>query len=450
MARVKIKHPKPREPAVRTNLLEILSKHHVYATKIIPLDDSLIVLTSDTNEAEKIFCSRCNDDLQNHRFTPILPPDLKANRTIIVTRLDDYIYNHEEEDIKEELKRQNSWIESGIVEIFKFPKSNTMKITYDHHEKAKKSTSQGLLMYHMRVPPHQIHQDEYVNLQTCMKCYKIEDHHTNQCPKSPDYQICSECGENGHQYRSCNRQQKKCINCGGPHRTLAMKCPLRKKELREKRNINKVNTNSYSNAAQIPMMKPPQIHMEKEMTAKILSCMLHAHLMNVGNPGTYEKVLNQTLTVNNLPPIKIPEVPQSANILNLSIGSDINTTLGNKMSQARAPEQDNTNQPKMRHQLQGQDIGLQIIASQKEGWPKKELKSHTLRDSLERRKLKWTYTDNTYEEDTIFKLICTNDINLNGCWSLVEDSEFRKTRPGLIRLHSPEPSRDPRIRKTST
>lgn len=72
-------------------------------------------------------------------------------------------------------------------------------------------------------------------------------------------------------------------------------------------------------------MQQQPTHIEKDMPAKMLSCMLHAHLMNVGNPGTYEKVLTQTLTLNNLPAIKIPEVPQSAKILNLTRTKDINT-----------------------------------------------------------------------------------------------------------------------------
>lgn len=464
MARIKIKHPRSRDKATLQRLLGILSSNHVYATQLIPLDDSIIVITSDNNETDKIFNPPCKEQLEKSNFTPILPPEFKANRTVILTRVDDIIYTNEEKDISEELQRHNNWIGDSITEIFKFPKSNTLKITFDHTEKAKKSTTNGLLMYHMRIPPQQVHQDEYIHIKTCMKCYKIEEHNTNQCPKDLNYQICSECGEEGHQWRDCKSTHKKCINCEGQHRTLAMKCPLRKKATLEKRNSNRTAENTYSNVTKTSVIHPPQVQVDKDMPAKIMSCLLHAHLVNVGKPGSFEKVLNQTLTMNNLPSIKIPENPPSTAILNLTMANvntntdkntntlsnasmhKKNTTTDSEMEQdGEEDAQSTSQQPKMQHQIQGKEIGLQIIASKKEGWPKTVLKTDTLRDALERRKFKWTYTDSKYEEDEVLQLICTNDINLHGCWNLAEDSVFRKIRPGLTRKHSP--TRDPRIRK---
>lgn len=121
MARVKVKHPRPREPENRTKLLETLSKHQIFATKIIPLEDSLIVLTSDTIEAEKIFGSACIAELRSHNFTPLLPPEIKASRTIIVTRLDDYIYKNSEEEITE--KNLNKTIAGLRMESQKYTSS---------------------------------------------------------------------------------------------------------------------------------------------------------------------------------------------------------------------------------------------------------------------------------------------------------------------------------------
>lgn len=464
MARIKVKHPNPREPETRTKLLETLSKHQIFATKIVPLDDSLIVLTSDTIEAEKIFGSTCNSELLKQNFAPILPPEIKARRTIILTRIDDYIYNNSEEEIKEELAQNNSWIEDGITEIYKFPKSNTLKITYNQQEKASKSTNNGLLMYHMRVPPHQIKQEEYVNLQTCMKCYKLEDHHTNQCPQNPDFKICSECGTEGHQYRTCNNQIKKCINCGGPHRTLAMKCPIRKKAIQDKRMI-KTNTDiTYSKVAQQPIMQHQPTQIDKDMPAKILSCMLHAHLMNVGNPGTYEKVLTQTLTLNNLPAIKIPEVPQSAKILNLARTNDINTEpdigatqLEGKRKDPRLEPQDkrersrnNTSEEESLTIMEDQpetadEIGLKILLTSKSILPTRDPHIEHIVAQINNGEYKWTYTDTRFDDSTVASWISQRRIKITkNDFKKLDEGTFRKIRNGLNQRSPPKEQRNPK------
>ena len=46
---------------------------------------------------------------------------------------------------------------------------------------------------------------------------------------------CSECGGDDHKWTECRNENKKCLNCGGPHRTLAMACPVKKEKIREKR-----------------------------------------------------------------------------------------------------------------------------------------------------------------------------------------------------------------------
>ena len=40
--------------------------------------------------------------------------------------------------------------------------------------------------------------------------------------------ICSECSEEGHKWSECKSQTKRCINCRGTHRTLAMSCPVKR------------------------------------------------------------------------------------------------------------------------------------------------------------------------------------------------------------------------------
>ncbi len=54
MARVRIKHKKPSNDS-KIALLRTLSENLIYATKIIPTQDSFIVLTKTDADVDKIF-----------------------------------------------------------------------------------------------------------------------------------------------------------------------------------------------------------------------------------------------------------------------------------------------------------------------------------------------------------------------------------------------------------
>lgn len=121
-------------------------------------------------------------------------------------------------------------------------------------------------MFAMSISTHQTEQDTHVEIKSCMKCYKIEDHNTSECPKPQDYKICLECSEEGHIWRDCPSEIKKCINFKGDHRTLAMKCEQRKEVIKQKRkerrkkqnNITKRNTDTQqkTNYAEMLTISP--------------------------------------------------------------------------------------------------------------------------------------------------------------------------------------------------
>ncbi len=49
----------------------------------------------------------------------------------------------------------------------------------------------------------------------------------------------------------------------------------------------------------------------KDEHLNIYSCMIHAHLMNVTEPGSYANELIATLKANSLPQINLPNTPNS-------------------------------------------------------------------------------------------------------------------------------------------
>lgn len=222
MARIKIKSPNPKDPGRLQLLLEILSKNYIYATRFITIADGFIVLTESDSELDKVFNNATDIELTRSQFTPLIPPELKANRSVLIFRIDGHIYNNSEDEIKEELQSENTWI-TGVASVTKFLRGRGLKITFTETTSARKAQEKGLLLFSMRIPSYNIVQDKFHNVNTCLRCYALEDHHTSNCTKGKDYKICSECSRKGHTWRDCDGDEKTCINCEGNHSTMARK-----------------------------------------------------------------------------------------------------------------------------------------------------------------------------------------------------------------------------------
>ncbi|MPC69443.1 hypothetical protein E2C01_063668 [Portunus trituberculatus] len=146
-----------------------------------------------------------------------------------------------------ELYSHNTFLENKIDSVFKFPNSKTIKITFTQAVYAQKSKEHGLKLFSMKIPHHQIQQEKFYHIQTCYRCYEIEAHLTKDCHKNEDYKICSECAEEGHTWRNCDKEKKSCINCGENHMTLSMRCRLRKEAIKKKREGEKEKSNILPN-----------------------------------------------------------------------------------------------------------------------------------------------------------------------------------------------------------
>lgn len=315
MARIKIKHPNPSDQS-KQNLLRLLAQQDIYATKVVQAWDGFAVITSSEREADTLFELTCLETLKTANYTPILPPDQKAKRTILLFGVDDYIRHHSVEEIKDEVYRVNDYTLNLIENVYKFPNNNIIKITFSQTAPAQKSKEQGLKMFDMRIPHHQIKEQDYTPISTCMRCYAVEDHFTNQCPKPKEYTICSECGSREHKWFDCKSGSKECINCSGPHRTLAYQCPHRKTAVASAKEKKKNSeTKTYSAAVSSPSLAPSQQLFSPEAANKILTCLLQAHAMNAADPGCFQTVLNEWLELNGLPKVVAPNNPESFKLL---------------------------------------------------------------------------------------------------------------------------------------
>lgn len=60
------------------------------------------------------------------------------------------------------------------------------------------------------------------------------------------------------------------------------------------------------------------LNIGRDTASIIMTCMIHAHLMNIVNPGTYNTEMNKLLKANSLPSVILPDNPPSQGIINTS------------------------------------------------------------------------------------------------------------------------------------
>ena len=458
MARIKIKTRNPPNLENKLKLLEILSSNDIEISRIFSTRDSFAVLTVHDHDTDSLFATTIKEKLEQNDFLPILPPELRAKKSVIIPRVDDVIYERDVADFGEELANKNDWIALEDIEnIYKFPNSPTIKITFYSSLLAKKCTEKGLKAFKISIPATEIKLETYIPIQCCMRCYTLESHYTNECPKSRDFKLCSECGTEGHLWHQCREPNKRCINCNKEHSALQMKCPKRKEILKNKRALLKQRDNmTYGNitGTNLPPPKMPTFNVPtitKEELLKIHICVAHAQTKNQEKPGCYSHELNKILTMNNLPNIIIPTDDDDEQPL---IGATcpeppISETPIQEQSLSRHSSTSNlstTTESAPPKKPKAQDLGLHFFTSTGNDWPPK-IPTAELLKGIKSKKYKWTYTNKKYDEEQILRKIENGEISLTYCFFTVESDEFRKIRPGLIQERSPAESRDPRTVK---
>lgn len=201
-------------------------------------------MTDKDSELDKLFNNKTDAELQKQKFYPVIPPQLRANRSVLLFSVDNHIFQNSEEEIKQEIIKSNEWTGTSIS-VFKYPKGNTLKITFAETAQARKSQEAGLLLFSMKIIKFTIKQDVFYNIITCLKCYALETHYTSQYPKDKSFKISSECSQIGHTWRECDKAAKCCINCNGDYLTLAMKCPKKKEIINNKKKKRKTRNPEY-------------------------------------------------------------------------------------------------------------------------------------------------------------------------------------------------------------
>ena len=290
MTQIKIKYRGTINRESKIKLLEILCSKEIHVVKIFNANDGFAIITLSEDHADKIFSKEVKQQLENNGFSANIPPELKVKKSVIVTRVDEEIYDRNEDEIVEELIAKNNWIGDEIHSIYKFPNSSTLKITFNETLFAKQCTQKGLLAFKLSIPTTEIKQETFIPIRTCMKCYTLESYATKDCPKERDFKICSECSTEGHLWFQCREENKKCINCDGNHSTMAMKCTVKKTIIKKKRKeeiekskmtyADKTQPRGLQHLHTLAPPTQPSYTITRDDTLKINMCVAHAHYKN--------------------------------------------------------------------------------------------------------------------------------------------------------------------------
>lgn len=502
---VRLKHKTKENPCSKQELASLAyGTLNIPFTRIFTTNEGYKVICRNEEDADILLNKNATKEMEKIGLLVLVPIEMKIKRSIFIKRLDNIIGEHTPEEIKEEIEKHNNWIK--VTEVTKIKNyTNMMKLRLEDIKMVEKAKRQGILAYNLAISPDQIEQEEYIQITTCYRCYELEDHQTHECPHTY-LTVCSECGDLGHTFRECKNEYKRCINCEknnlpSSHRTLAMACPIRKRKMKEKAEENKQRTdnNNQRTYAEIAkkaaeQVKTPgpmtQINLSDHKHTKILISIMHAHIMNMANPGTYQKELNTMLQKNDLPTMWFPENPDSGKLLGATFNEtpeettddqSQQTTQANDITDLTTPETQTLQQinrdprlegrsrmrevetgtkqktrssskhrteteqfstPTGRYPEEAEEIGLKIYITGKNIMPSHNPHNEYILQQIQQGNFKWTYTEQKYEEDDIRRLISMNKIKITKYdFKRVDEGSFRKIRNGLLNRSPPDEQR---------
>ena len=303
---------------------ELPPKQNVFATILKEINSPLTGLKQVRNgylafmereeELDKLLSTKAQTELKKIGLETKVPPQIKCQRSLICRQIDSYVGEHTAQELMNEINQQNR---NKAIEIIKFKQyTHIFKIEFQTTEMAMSAKRNGLLCFNTRITPNQMEQEKHTDVLMCFTCYKIESHIKANCP-TPHKVVCSECsGE--HFHTECTSEYKKCVNCNGNHRTMAMSCPMKKEAIKRKREEEERRKKEKEDLPLSKIVERTANEIGKKTEERVMSSVLgeaglralimvmDAHVHNIIEPGSYNNRLNQTLVENNIEPIKLP------------------------------------------------------------------------------------------------------------------------------------------------
>lgn len=317
--KTKVKNNKPTKEKVMEQLYNGVNLPLV---RIIEQTDSFVVILRNSDDVNKLMSDEAKNSLNQINLEAVDHPKLKAQRTLIFKRIDPHIGKRSAIEIENEIREKYDWVQiRQVIKIRDF--THMFKIEFNDAKTSEKIRNDGLLIFNMAITPSQIEVESYIDIKMCFKCYALESHTTNQCP-APNKLVCSECSATDHYFKDCESSFKKCVNCAGSHRTTSMACPKRK-DIVALKTKNSFVTQGQTYASTVshggkmgipyPLTGTNHINFDPKMGFEIMTCIIHAHIINMGCPGSYNTTLKDMFKRNNLPEMEFPSDPPSSQII---------------------------------------------------------------------------------------------------------------------------------------
>ena len=320
MSKVRIKFASAG-PNTKVKILNIFNNFKIQCSKLAPGRNQASEFVAHCNsdrDADIIFGNDCTIALSAIDCSAIMPMKLKVKMSVLLKKLDDHIYDHTADEVKHEINCSNQNYE--VVEVYKFPNSKTMKITFLNNCMAENCIVNGIKLFMLHISPQDIKREEYYEVKTCYKCFSLDSHFTHECQKEANDIICSKCAETGHSFRTCSSTQKKCINCQLSHPTLSFSCPKRKEiVLKMKNNTHSVQS-SYSSVTKTSnLVAAEKIDASKinEMVVKSIMCLVVSTEKEKENPGCFDEVLETLQKINKVPDFKMGDISLPSSLLDI-------------------------------------------------------------------------------------------------------------------------------------
>jgi len=315
--KLKLKYLDPnKEKPSKLKVFETIFKNlNAQLTKLIPIDTGFIAITDSSKSRDTLCSPRGLTELAKINLAPTQSREQMAERSLFIKKLDSVAGSHSPEEIKTELQNNHTWLQ--ITEVHKIKNfTHIIKIVCATSEIATRAIDQGLLLFYTRISPSQITKEKFTPIQTCFKCYKVNNHNTSDCPQTQS--ICSICSQSGHTYTDCTSNNKICLNCPPPnnnHGTMYHGCPYRKEQQKKVEEQRQQKIASQSNATYKDIVKttleetqkPTQnLTLTQDIHVKIAACILEAHITAFLYGKDYNSIVHENLKSNFNLDMKFP------------------------------------------------------------------------------------------------------------------------------------------------
>ena len=223
------------------------------------------------------------------------------------------------------------------------------------------------------------------------------------------------------------------------------------------------------------------INLTQKTDYQVLVSILYAHVMNLANPGTFNREMNELLKMNNLPPMNFPANPDSSAALKIGscvpAGTDVATRLHHNDDDSNTSTQETTTTEQAQQHEENQhpdehnetddtvvsedvdilsqndepegntsatELGLKLYFGKRQ--PRKFDEHLLIAHEIEAGTVKFTYTDADYSSHQITQLIRTERIEVHReLFTRMDPKVFAQLSNGLA-LPSTSETQHPAIR----